>query len=72
MAQKTLSLAASSNISGATYDPETLDLVVTFKGGQSYVVSDVSTIEAEGFESASSAGRYYNENFRDSHVVSKV
>lgn len=71
MAQRRLALAPSSNIVSGEYDDETLELVVAFKGG-SYIVSDVSTSEAEQFESASSAGKFYNEYFRNGKVVTKA
>lgn len=71
MAERKLNLPASSTIVGATYDPETLDLTVQFKGG-TYVVSQVSTIDAEAFEQAESVGKFYNSNFRNSHVVTKI
>lgn len=72
MANRSLSVKSDSgNITGADYDDETLDLVVHFRGGD-YLVSDVSTLEAQGFEDASSATQYYNSNLKNSHVVTKV
>jgi hypothetical protein len=72
MAERNLALAASTNVSSATYDDETLECTVTFQSGGSYVVADVSTSEAQQFERAGSAGKFYHEYFRHGKVVTKL
>lgn len=72
MAQETLHLAPSSNIAGAAYDSETLELTVEFKGNAKYLVSNVPPQLAEDFASAPSAGKFYNVVIRDQYVVVRV
>lgn len=50
----------SSNLSACRYDPETQVLQIRFRSGRSYDYKDVPQTVAEGLESASSPGRYFN------------
>jgi len=70
--QRQLSIAPSSNLSEAFYDDETLELTVVFKGGATYVVSNVPTTLPEEFESAASSGKFYNQNIRGLYVIVRI
>lgn len=63
MAIRTLQHAGSSHITGATCDEETQELVVSFKNG-SYSYQSVPPEIAEAFESAPSAGKYFDANIK--------
>jgi hypothetical protein len=67
MAQRQLQLPQSSMISGATYDDETGELLVSFtNSGAVYAVSSVDPGTVLNFEGDSSPGRFWNSNFRGS------
>lgn len=57
---ETVSLQPSSNIAAAQYDQETLELVVTFKNGTSYMYSPVPGNVVTDWSNAQSSGQYFN------------
>jgi hypothetical protein len=63
MPVRTLQHAGSSHITGASYDDETQELSVSFKNG-TYLYSNVPDEVALDFESAPSAGKYFDTNIK--------
>jgi hypothetical protein len=56
---------SSSNLSGYDYNPGNQTLVIYFHGGRPYTYKQVPDDIASGLASASSAGRYFNENIKN-------
>jgi hypothetical protein len=54
----------SSMIGSSNYNPETGELVVTFKGGQSYKYENVLTEDYQQFIDGESAGKAFNQYIR--------
>lgn len=54
----------SSAIASAGYDPDTRTMEVEFTSGRSYTHQDVPPEVYEGLLSASSPGRFYNEQIK--------
>lgn len=71
MAVRELQHAGSSHIIGASYDDETQQLTVSFKNG-TYVYDSVSPDVANEFESAASAGKYFDANIKGKYPTRKV
>lgn len=61
MPMRLLPLRPSTNIQAASYDEESLDLLVNFKSGSTYVYHRVPTLTASGLIQANSPGKYLNE-----------
>lgn len=59
-----LSIAPSSNVKDADYDEQTRSLTVTFRDGRSYRHSGVDKETAMEFESAPSAGSFFNSRIK--------
>lgn len=59
MAAIPLQHAESSHITGASYDVDAQELAVSFKNG-TYLYSGVGQDTADAFESADSAGKYFD------------
>ena len=65
MASTTHETPQSSAISSLRYDPETWQVVVTFRPtGKTTVVDGVSEIEFQEWLDSGSIGAHYNENYR--------
>lgn len=54
----------SSMIDSSNYNPETNELIVTFKGGSSYSFKGVLTEDYQAFTEAESAGKAFNQYIR--------
>lgn len=54
----------SSMIQSSSYDGETLELLVTFKGGATYRYEGVSQEDYESFVNGESIGKSFNEHIR--------
>lgn len=54
----------SSMIGSSNYNPETNELIVTFKGGTSYSFQNVLTEDYQAFTEAESAGKAFNQYIR--------
>lgn len=54
----------SSMIGSSNYNPETNELIVTFKGGTSYSFQNVLTEDYKAFTEAESAGKAFNQYIR--------
>jgi hypothetical protein len=54
----------SSMIGSSNYNPETGELVVTFKGGTSYKYDNVLTEDYQQFIDGESAGKSFNQYIR--------
>ena len=54
----------SSMIGSSNYNPETNELVVTFKGGTSYKYDNVLTEDYQQFIDGESAGKSFNQYIR--------
>lgn len=72
MAIKILDLKQSSNIKGANWDSDSLQLTVEFHNGGTYSYDSVSEDKALEFERADSPGRYLHANLKGQHQHSKV
>lgn len=62
----------SSNVSGYSYDDDTLELHVWFNSGSEYVYQAVPRYVADGLGTASSPGRYLNEFIKDAYDAERV
>lgn len=62
----------SSMITAADYDDATQTLTVTFKAGQRYAYAGVPENEYEALVGASSPGRFFLSNIRDSYDSRQV
>lgn len=71
MAAETVQHAASSHIKGATYDPDTQELVVDF-GRASYAYSGVPQSTIAEFATAPSAGKYLDSFVKGIHPYRKL
>lgn len=49
----------SSNLASADYEPDTMELVVTFRSGASYAYSGVDQIVYDDLLAANSPGSYF-------------
>lgn len=54
----------SAALQGAAYDPETQELTVTFRNGQSYRYQGVPQGVFEQFREAASPGTFYFQNIK--------
>jgi hypothetical protein len=54
----------SSMIDSSNYNPETNELIVTFKGGSSYSFNGVVTEDYQAFSESESAGKAFNQYIR--------
>ncbi len=61
----------SSNLASADYSPETRTLSITFKSGSTYSYADVDQGTYDGLLSATSPGKYFSENIRDTFTSTK-
>ena len=58
----------SSAIAAASYDPDTQELTVTFKGGSiSYTYPNVPADTWEQLQSSDSPGRFWRESIKDQY-----
>jgi len=62
----------SSNIADYDHDPQSGDLVITFKSGRRYKYKGVSTQVADGLQASLSPGRYVWDNIRDQYEVEEL
>lgn len=62
---------SSSNVAGFAYDPETRDLRVDFRSGHSGTYRGVSQDDADNLATASSVGRYLNDQIRPLYPYSR-
>lgn len=58
-------MAKSKALQDHHYNPMRMDLVVQFTNGKQYVYTPVSPSLNQQFVSASSKGKFFNENIRD-------
>lgn len=57
----------SSNLKSMEYDPDTKQLKITFRNDRAHTYYGVPQHEADNLQHASSAGRYFNENIKDTY-----
>lgn len=62
----------SSNLSAVGYDPQTLEMVVSFSYGGSYLYPGVRADEHEALMSAESIGKHFNSQFRNREGTRKL
>jgi hypothetical protein len=62
----------SSNVSRISFDPDTRELTVTFRGGSAYVLNGVDATTASDFANDPSPGGYYNRNLRSRYTARKL
>lgn len=62
----------SSNIAGASYDPATRELTVTFGSGQTYAYSGVPAETWAGFKASGSKGAYFHRQIKSVHAGIEV
>lgn len=72
MAAEAVQHVSSSHITGATYDPDTQELAVKFKGGSTYAYSGVPQSTVAEFSSAPSAGKYLDSMIKGIYPYRKV
>lgn len=56
---------ASSNLQSGSFNSDTGEMHIVFRGGRSYVWQDISPGQWIGLKSAFSPGNYLRENFPD-------
>jgi hypothetical protein len=59
--EKTMTDLRSSNLGSAEYEPETQEMIITFKSGSSYAYSGVDQVTFDDLLTASSPGVYFNK-----------
>jgi len=62
----------SSNLASAEYDPETREMIVTFRGGRSYAYSDIDQATYDDLLTASSPGSYFARWIKDRHETRRL
>lgn len=62
----------SSDLKSVGYDEETQTLEIEFRSGAIYEYYNVPQNIYDGLMSASSYGKYFNQNIRDNYQYSKV
>ena len=62
----------SSMIQSSTYDTNTLELIVTFHGGNSYTYNGVSESDYNSLVNAESVGKSFNELIRAKYAGQKL
>ena len=62
----------SRDIAIVGYDPETLMLEITFRGGGVYQYKDVTEAVYQNLLRAESLGTYFNQNIKNSYEYVKV
>jgi len=62
----------SGHVEAVSYDDDTQDLVVVFRGGRSYVYHGVPSNEVEALSRADSAGKYINNFIKPLYEVERV
>ena len=58
---------SSSNLSGYDYNHAAQALTITFHSGRMYTYKGVPQDVVDGLASASSAGKYFNENIKNTY-----
>jgi hypothetical protein len=61
----------SSNLASAEYDAEAQSLTITFRSGSTYTYSGVDEGTYEGLLSASSPGKYFADQIKDTFSWTK-
>lgn len=67
-----LNLAPSSMIRSASYDPDKLELVVTFANGSRYAYVGVPQDVIDDLEGAASPGKQFLASIRDVYSASRL
>ena len=67
-----LSINSSSHLQSASYDPDTMDLIVTFRRGAVYRYKNVSGDVVAGLQNALSAGQYLNAFIKDAFEYERL
>lgn len=62
----------SSNIKSASYDVDTKDMTIIFKGDSKYVYRDIPVDLYKKFTEAESAGKFFYSNIRNHYKYSKM
>ena len=62
----------SSNVAAVGYDPNTMTLEVEFRNGAVYQYFDVPETVYHDLVSASSVGRYLNQNIKASYRYAQI
>lgn len=62
----------SSMLDTSSYNPDTGELLVTFKGGQSYVYENVLTEDYQNFIDGESAGKAFNQFIKPVYHPTKL
>jgi hypothetical protein len=64
--------AASSNITAHSYNPETGQLTITYRGDRRYAYDGVPPELADGLEKADSKGRYVHVHIIDKFPATRI
>jgi hypothetical protein len=62
----------SSMVKYGEYDPNTMELTITFQNGIQYVYTDIEEFVAKEFFAADSNGKYFNENIKKNYKFNKL
>ena len=62
----------SSNIKSASYDTDTKDMTIIFKGDSKYVYRDIPVDVYKKFTEAESAGKFFYSNIRNHYKYNKM
>ena len=62
-------MATSKVINAVVYNPERMDLKLTFVGGKEYVYTPVSYSFYDEFVSSKSEGKFFNRNIKNNMAL---
>lgn len=62
----------SSNIKSVSYDSDTKDMTIVFKGDSKYVYRDISSDVYKKFTESNSAGKFFYSNIKNHYKYSKL
>lgn len=72
MAINTHTFTFSGNLQSGTYDDESGEMIIAFKGGSRYSYSQVSREDWAGLTSAKSAGKYLHSHIKGVYAFKKL
>ena len=62
----------SSNIKSVSYDSDTKDMTIVFKGDSKYVYRDIPSDVYKKFTESKSAGKFFYSNIKNHYKYSKL
>lgn len=72
MVAETTLTPQSSNIASFGWDPETSDLLIEFRGGDTYRYANVPVTVYEGLQRAPSVGKFFFRHVKDVYAYTEA